>query len=316
MSLQKLNRLEPALKDYLWGGTLLKEHYSKSTDLSIVAESWELSTHPDGISRINGESLLEYVQKHPEVLGTSCHTEDIPLLIKFIDARQKLSIQVHPDDEYARRVEHDNGKTEMWYLIDATPDAYLYLGVNRVLSKEEFRRHIEDNTILEVLNKVPVRKGECYLVRAGTIHAIGEGCLIMEIQERSNVTYRVYDYARRGKDGQLRPLHIEKSIEVANLNPVTITSAADQLLQDNDAARVELLKKTEYFHVYDYQVHQEAQADVDGESFWAFMNVQGTAEISCGDEHAELKQGESLFVPAGAGKVAIRGACEVIGARL
>ena len=107
MTLQKLNRLEPALKDYLWGGTLLKEHYSKSTDLSIVAESWELSTHPDGISRINGESLLEYVQKHPEVLGTSCHTEDIPLLIKFIDARQKLSIQVHPDDEYARRVEHD-----------------------------------------------------------------------------------------------------------------------------------------------------------------------------------------------------------------
>jgi len=316
MELAKLNRLTPAFKDYLWGGTLLKEQYHKESSLGIVAESWELSTHPDGISLIDGGSLLDYVRSHPEVLGTACHTEDIPILIKFIDARQKLSIQVHPEDAYARRVEHDNGKTEMWYLIDAAPGAYLYLGVNKAMSKEEFRRHIDDNTILDVLNRIPVKKGDCYLVRAGTIHAIGEGCLIMEIQERSNVTYRVYDFARRDKNGNLRPLHIDKSVEVANLNPVHLSGRPEQVISDTPDAKTELLRETEYFHVYSWKVKTEAQMDVNDESFWALMNVAGTAEIACGSEKMTLRQGDSIFVPAGAGTVTISGECQVIGARL
>ncbi|NCB33712.1 MAG: mannose-6-phosphate isomerase [Erysipelotrichia bacterium] len=315
--LKKLNRIEPAYKDYLWGGKQLEKYYNKTdSGLDIIAESWELSTHPDGQSRIENENLLEYVKKHPEVLGTACAISDIPILIKYIDARQDLSIQVHPDDEYARRVEHDNGKTEMWYIIDAAPEACLYLGVNQKMSKEEFRKHIEDNTVCEVLNKVHVKAGECYLIRSGTIHAIAAGCMIIEIQERSNVTYRVYDFDRRDKNGSLRPLHIDKALEVANLEPVSIDSKADKLLHEDSSYKEELLKKTEYFEVHDFKVKNTAGFNVDSHSFCTAMLIRGNAVISCDSESLQLKQGESVFIPAGSGAVTVKGVCELITAEL
>ncbi len=315
--LKNLNRLEPAYKDYLWGGNQLAKHYSKTdSGLDIIAESWELSTHPDGQSRIEHENLFEYVRKHPEVLGTACGIDDIPILIKYIDAKQDLSIQVHPGDEYARRVEHDNGKTEMWYIIDATPEACLYLGVNQKMTKEEFRKHIEDNTVCDTLNKVHVKAGECYLIRSGTIHAIASGCLIIEIQERSNVTYRVYDFDRRDKNGNTRPLHIEKALEVANLDPVVIDSKPDQLIHEDSSYKEELLKKTEYFEVHDFNVKNSAGFEVDAHSFCTAMLVRGSGVIKCDSESLQLKQGESVFIPAESGTVTIQGACELITATL
>ena len=211
-------KLLPAYKDYLWGGHRLVDEYNKEYDGDILAETWELSCHPDGPSRIAngryaGKTLEEYIEAEGKgVLGTHCRRfRDFPILIKFIDAKQDLSVQVHPDNRYALKNEGQYGKTEMWYVVDAGEDATLYYGFKEEISKEEFAERIENDTVLDVLNKVPVQKGDVLFIESGTIHAIGADILIAEIQQNSNVTYRVYDYGRVGKDGKKRDLHIEKA---------------------------------------------------------------------------------------------------------
>ncbi len=210
-------KLEPAFKEYIWGGDKLIRDYHKQYDGKTLAESWELSCHMDGSSRIaegpfQGKTLQEYIEwEGKRILGSHCAAFDnFPVLIKFIDAREDLSIQVHPSDEYALNEEGQYGKTEMLYVVDCAQDAYLYYGFSREISREELRQRIQDGTILEVLNKVSVQKGDVFFIEAGTIHAIGKGIVIAEIQQNSNVTYRVYDYGRTGPDGKQRDLHIEK----------------------------------------------------------------------------------------------------------
>lgn len=191
-----------------------------------MAESWELSTHKDGESVIRdgeymGMSLSSFVAQDKEnILGKNASKfEFFPILIKFIDALDSLSIQVHPSDEYALTNEKEYGKTEMWYILDCEEDAFLYYGFNREITKEEFRKRLNDNTILDVLNKVYVKKGDVFFINAGTVHAIGKGIMICEIQQNSNTTYRVYDYNRKDKFGNLRDLHIDKAIDVSYLSP-------------------------------------------------------------------------------------------------
>ena len=204
-----LLKLKPSFKDYLWGGHRLVDDYQKEYDGAILAESWELSCHPDGPSYIvNGEhagkTLREFIETEgKEVLGTNCERfEDFPILAKFIDARDSLSIQVHPDDAYALKYEGQYGKTEMWYVMDCEPGAYLYYGFNREVSAEEFAERIEKETLEEVLYKVEVHKGDVLFIEARTLHAICKGILIAEIQQNSNLTYRIYDYGRVGADGK------------------------------------------------------------------------------------------------------------------
>ena len=194
-------KLLPAGKDYLWGGTRLIKEYNKNFNLDKLAETWELSCHPDGLCTIAegefaGRTLSEYLDiVGKKVLGTKCeHMEQFPLLIKFIDAKNDLSIQVHPSDEYALTHEGQYGKTEMWYIMDCQPGAFIYYGFKEAISNEEFAERIQNKTLLEVLNKVEVKKGDVFFIEPGTIHAIGSGNLIAEIQQNSNVTYRVYDY--------------------------------------------------------------------------------------------------------------------------
>ena len=208
-------RLTPAFKDYIWGGTRLRDEYGKKCDYDKVAESWELSCHKDGASVVadgedKGFTLAEYIDKHGKaVLGTDCEKfENFPILIKLIDAKDNLSVQVHPDNEYALRVEGEYGKTEMWYIVDCDEGATLLYGFKHEISKEEFAERIADNTLLEVTNAVPVKKGDVFFIQAGTLHAIGKGILIAEIQQNSNTTYRIYDYGRVGKDGKPRELHL------------------------------------------------------------------------------------------------------------
>ena len=310
--MKKLNRLTAAYKDNLWGGTRLKQRYHKDTDMEILAESWELSSHPDGQSLVEGVPLYEAVTKEPEVLGTKCPVKDIPLLIKFIDAKQDLSIQVHPDDEYARRVEGDNGKTEMWYILEADPGAHIFLGTNKFMTREEFMAHIDDHTIMNDLNLVPVKRGDIFLVRSGTLHAIGGGCLLIEIQERSNVTYRVYDYDRRDKNGNTRELHVEKALEVTNLEPYEYKTREEAILSDNRDGAVELLRETEYFHTYSYLVRHQLSFEADVTSFVSLTMTEGEGVVEAGNEMEILKQGDSLFIPAGSGTVMIRGNCEAV----
>jgi mannose-6-phosphate isomerase class I len=204
-------KLKPACKDYIWGGHRLVDEYNVSYDGEVCAEAWELSCHPDGPSVImNGEyeglTLQEYIDQNGwEVLGSHCRRfRDFPILTKFIDARDNLSIQVHPGNGFALQNEGQYGKTEMWYVLDAEPGAFLYYGFRQEVSREELARRIQENTLLEVLNAVPVQKGDALFIESGTLHAIGKGILIAEIQQNSNVTYRVYDYGRVGKDGRSR----------------------------------------------------------------------------------------------------------------
>ena len=216
--------LKPAGKDYLWGGNRLQTEFNKELPLEPLAETWECSTHPAGPSIIasgiyEGMSLTQLLAEHPEFLGTHPGAEgELPILIKFIDAKKDLSVQVHPTDEYAR--EHENGqlgKTEMWYVMDAAPDAHLIYGFYHDIEKPQLKESLENGTVEKYLQKIKIQKDDVFLIEAGTVHAIGAGALIAEIQENSNLTYRLYDYNRLDKNGKRRELHIKKALEVANL---------------------------------------------------------------------------------------------------
>ena len=250
-----------------------------------MAESWELSTHPDGISGINDESFIHFIKENPQVLGTKCKEKDSPLLIKYIDAKKELSIQVHPNDAYVRINEHDNGKTELWYIVEAESNAYIYLELKQKLTKEEFRKAISENIITEYMNKLSVKKGDVFLVEPGTLHSIGEGCLIAEIQEKSNVTYRVYDFNRKNQNGNLRTLHIDKALEVTNLK------------QSNHDGLSDKNKET---------------ININEESFKVIMLTTGNVVVSTGQETVFLEQGESIFLSAGNYEVSVTGTCEFL----
>ena len=308
----KLEKLTPAFKDYLWGGTKLREVYGKPCDFDKVAESWELSTHPAGESRVdggeyNGLTLSQYFQQIPQALGKNAAAfESFPVLIKLIDAKDPLSIQVHPSDEYALRVEGEYGKTEMWVIVDCEPGAFLYFGVNRPVSKEEFRRRIEDNTVLEVLNKVEVHPGDVFFIQAGTIHAIGAGILICEIQQNSNCTYRVYDYDRRGADGRPRELHIEKALDVCRLEPSDTASRLGEV-KALAGGTVQQLGACKYFSTEKLIVEEALTLEVGEDSFVSLLATDGSGWVEGPENKLAFRAGDSLLVPAGTGRVRVTG---------
>ena len=221
--------LKPAAKDYLWGGNRLNDDFSKGIDMHPLAETWECSTHPDGPSIVasgehKGKSLIDVLKEHPEYLGTHPRTKDeMPILVKLIDAKQDLSVQVHPSDEYAQKYEHGQlGKTEMWYVLDATKGSQLVYGFKMNQDKDVVKKAIQNGTVEKYLQKVPVKKNDLFYIKAGTVHAIGAGALIAEIQESSNLTYRLYDYNRIDKSGNKRELHIDKGLAVGSRGASTL----------------------------------------------------------------------------------------------
>ncbi len=306
----RIIKLRPSYKDYLWGGDRLKKEYNKSFKGDVLAETWELSCHKDGHSYLYGtnKSLQEYINENKGILGTNCQKfENFPVLIKLIDAKDNLSIQVHPNDDYALKNENQYGKTEMWYVTDCKEGAYIYYGFKNSISADEFESRIKDNTLLDVLNKVNVKKGDVFFINAGTIHAIGKGITIAEVQQNSNLTYRVYDYGRVDKDGNTRELHISKAIEVTNLNPV------NENLNPKDH-----LGQCEYFTVDKVKVdstHEEVGIS-DETSFTHFLITDGFGEICTNDFCMKFKKGDSLFLPAGSGVYRIMGECEALKTRV
>lgn len=302
-------KLKSACKDYIWGGTRLKEEFGKGCELEKVAESWELSAHKDGESVILGGefdslTLTEYIEKNGrECIGKNAMTfRFFPILIKLIDAADNLSVQVHPSDDYALKYEGEYGKTEMWYVADARDGAFLYYGFNREISREEFAERIKNNTLLEVLNKVEIKKGDVFFIESGTIHAIGKGAFICEIQQNSNKTYRVYDYDRRDKNGNPRELHIEKALEVTTLKP----PKKDENREGN------ILAKCKYFITEKADVNGEYSFDMDENSFKSVIVLSGNAILQIGDTKMDISKGDSIFVPAQNAKVKITGNCEAI----
>lgn len=304
-------KLTPAFKDYIWGGDRLRTIYGKKTCLSPVAESWELSCHKDGPSVIcggehDGKSLDDYIKENPGILGTSVMGSELPILIKFIDAKESLSVQVHPDDEYAMKREGQNGKTEMWYVADADPGAYIVFGLNDDITKNELALAIKGQRLESLLNLVPSAKGEVFFVEAGTIHAIGKGNLIVEIQQNSNVTYRLYDYGRVGKDGKMRELHVEKGIEVSNCKKMP------PRCRSNFSGDMRQLAQCKYFVVNEIKLNGTKNMNSSSESYHALVTVDGNFEISGADYVLTVNAGETVFVPAGIGAYSIIGDATVL----
>jgi mannose-6-phosphate isomerase len=308
-------KLTAPCKDYIWGGTRLRDEYGKISDADKVAESWELSCHKDGKSVIAnggyaGRTLEEYIEKEGKgVLGTNCgRFEYFPILIKLIDAKDNLSVQVHPDNEYALRVEGEYGKTEMWYIVDAEPGAELLYGFKHGITREEFAERIRNNTLLEVTNNVPVHKGDVFFIESGTLHAIGKGILIAEIQQNSNTTYRIYDYGRVGKDGKPRDLHIDKACEVTKLIPPTRPTKPQGEKISKDGYSETLLASCEYFNVNKLDITEKAELEATDASFASVLVLSGSFTV--GD--VELNKGDSAFIPAGYGRFTLKGSGEVI----
>ena len=309
-------KLDPAFKDNLWGGTKIRDVFGKKCDYDVIGESWELSAHPDGQSRIadgyyKGMLFNDYLTIiGKEALGWKCQAQDrFPVLIKFIDAKQALSIQIHPDDEYALENENEYGKNEMWYVLDAEPGAYLYCGLSRDSSREEIEERIKNNTITEILNRIDVKKGDVVMVKAGTIHAIGAGIFICEIQQNSNCTYRMYDYDRRDKFGNPRELHVAKSLDVVNPVKYVRDNKCNVMLTHNEHYMAKRLVQCKYFEVIKYEVEDEAKIPVDEASFVSVIVVEGEGTIMTDDYDKEMKfkAGESFFISAGKRNIIVNG---------
>ena len=309
--------LKAPIKDYIWGGTKLRTLFGKDSELERLAESWELSCHPDGECTISGGDfdgmkLSDFVNQHPEAVGSSFKSGDsFPVLVKLIDAENDLSVQVHPDNDYARKHENDSGKTEMWYVISADIGSELIYGFKEELTKEEFRKAVEDNTLMDKVNRVPVRQGDVFFIKPGTLHAIGKGILIAEIQQSSNVTYRVYDYGRLGADGKPRELHIEKALDVTNTTPSEAKCPVYGM--ELDGVVTQLLADCEYFNVNRHRIIKELELYADRNSFAHVLVIGGSGgELTADNYTLPLTMGSSVFVPAGTGAFAIKGNCDII----
>lgn len=296
----RIYRLTPALKDNIWGGNKLRE-YGKSSDKDRIAESWELSFTTGGEARISdGREMSEVFAK--ESWGSACEKfHAFPVLTKFIDAKDKLSVQVHPSDEYALANEGQFGKTEMWYVVDAEEGSGLYMGLERKCDKDEFARAVADGTVEELLSFKTVKPGDVYFIPSGTIHAIGAGVVIFEIQQNSTLTYRLYDYMRRDKDGNLRELHVDKAMKVSLLEPYSESKF------DTDDESV--IGKCEYFETRKYTLNFTKQSfNVENDSYLSITCVSGEGTI----EGEKISRGDTFFIPAGEGTVTVEGNLEII----
>lgn len=326
MQVNKPFLLRPSGKDYLWGGSRLNDEFEKGIKLSPLAETWECSTHPDGPSFVaggvwDGEKLSDVIKKRPDYLGSRHEgLTELPILIKFIDAKENLSVQVHPTDEYAQENENgQKGKTELWYVLDAARNAKLTYGLRQDISREEMRRAAADGTVMKYLQQIPVKKDDLFFIEAGMIHAIGAGVLIAEIQENSNLTYRLYDYDRVGKDGKKRELHVEKALQVANLKSSTEPKQPLRVLKYRQGVASELLCRCKYFEVYRMIVNTERRQEVhyqaDEVSFRVLLCVNGCGILCFDEEELLFYKGDCIFVPADSVRIRIHGQAQFLDIR-
>ena len=318
--------LRPTGKDYLWGGSRINDEFGKGIALEPLAETWECSTHPDGPSfavggEFDGQSLAEILKAHPDYLGTHPERgEGLPILIKFIDAKRDLSVQVHPTDEFAAAHENgQRGKTEMWYVLDAAKDAKLVYGLRHDTDAEALRESIENGTVEKHLQTVPIAKNDVFFIEAGTIHAIGAGALIAEIQQSSNLTYRLYDYDRVDKNGHKRPLHVQKALAAANLRSSTAPRQPMRVLHYRPGCASELLCRCRYFEVYRMLVNTERRQKVayraDAMSFRVLLCVDGCGTVSFCNSASNIYKGDCLFLPADSVELSLHGQLQLLDIR-
>ena len=319
--------LKPAFKNYLWGGSRLNDDFAKEIDCSPLAETWECSTHPDGQSIVasgadEGKTLGELLQVHPEYLGThSLQTTggkaELPILIKLIDAKQDLSVQVHPDDDYASKFENSLGKTEMWYVLDAKKGAKLTYGFNQDVDKDCIKQALAEGTIEKYLNHVPVFKNDLFLVEAGTVHALGKGVIVAEIQENSNLTYRLYDYERIDKNGKCRELHVDKALDVIHMRSSSVPRQPMRVLRYRKGCASELLMRCKYFQVERLLLNTEVYRGLtafrtEGNSFHALLCTDGCGVLFGESFMLIFFKGDCIFVPANSISLKLHGKAQLL----
>ncbi len=305
-------KFKPILKERLWGGTKLKEVFGKPIESDITGESWELSTVPGDISvvangSLEGKSLQELIDSNAEeLLGKSVverFGKEFPILIKFIDAKQDLSIQLHPNDALAKERHNSFGKTEMWYIMDADPKAELIVGFNKDVTKEEYAESVANDTLLDLLNYEQVKEGDTFFINTGKIHAIGAGVMLAEIQQTSDVTYRVFDFNRKDKEGNLRELHTDMALDAVDYEK------KDDFIVSYDKTKNEVNTmvdcpyfKTNYIELTENLDLDTAQRD----SFTIYMCVGGEAKISTAEGEVSIKSGETALLPASTQKISLQ----------
>lgn len=317
--------LKPAVKNYLWGGRRLKDEFLKETEIFPLAETWECSAHSNGSSivasgRFAGMTLAKVLQKHPNLLGIHARTtEELPILLKLIDAKQDLSIQVHPDDTYAATYEDGQlGKSEMWYILDAEPGAELIYGLRHNMDKHSLHQSIIKGTIEKYVQKIPVQKDDVFYVKAGIIHAIGAGVLLAEIQENSDLTYRLYDYGRVGQDGKARELHVKKALDVADLHRQEAPTQSLRVLRYRQGYASELLCRCKYFEVHRLLMNTErchalVRYQTDKLSFRVLLCIQGCGTLMT-ENGSDLLffKGDCIFFPADSAEARLHGKAQFL----
>lgn len=306
--------MQPCCKEYLWGGTRLKTQYGKETELETVAETWELSCHPDGYSRIAngplaGKSLHEVLRDNPQWVGQRFCGQEFPLIVKLIDSRQWLSLQVHPNRELGLALDGQRGKNECWFVLQADPGAQIMLGFQHPMTQPELRQAIADNTILEHVNRIPAAAGDFFYIPAGLIHAIGEGLVILEVQESSTLTYRVYDYDRRDKAGNPRELHVEKALQALDTSITSDALATTHIL----SACHEALIENNLFVIHYYRSNGKRDFVSDSNCFQCLYIMSGTLELAWDHQSwGQYHRGSSLFLPAQQGTFSLQGEGEFL----
>jgi len=315
-------KFEPVYKDYIWGGRNL-EKFGKILPEGKTAEAWEVSCHPDGISILangifKGLSLVEFLRMMgKDAIGTDIYDSKniyFPLLLKLIDASDKLSVQIHPDDNYASINENGElGKHEAWYIIDAKPDAKIIYNVIAGTDKESFIKAMNKNEIDNCLNYINVFPGDVIDIHPGIIHSIGAGIVLAEIQQSSNLTYRLYDYDRRDEKGNKRPLNIKKALEVMDFIPNNRKEKALGIdLQINPSSYKSFKLANKYFCLEIYCVNGEIEETTNGSKFYIYLFIEGEAFVDSSNGVISVKAGESIFIPASMGTFIIRGSFKAL----
>ena len=293
---------KPVYKDYLWGGSRIPETFNRKVPEGIYAESWEISDHDDGMSvvsngELEGKSIREILEENPQgIMGTAVKGTQFPLLIKLIDAKQKLSVQVHPNDQTAATFGGE-AKTEMWYMLGDNP-TQVYCGLNDGVTKESFQQAVANGTSGDTMRPVPVVKESAVFVRGGRVHAIDEGCLILEIQQNSNTTYRLYDWGRVGADGQPRELHIDQAIDVINFDDNENPIVEPKVLVDTENFQCLDVLKCEYFQLEKLTFTASVEVPMSGKTFHALFVSEGEAVIEWDGGKITAPAGTSVLVPA------------------
>lgn len=309
-------QFDPILKERIWGGEKLKTELNKPITSKITGESWEISTVKGDVSVIangalKGKSLMDVINDNPdEILGTEVYArfgKEFPLLFKYLDAREDLSIQVHPNDALAKELHDSFGKTEMWYIMQADDDARIIVGFKENSNAAEYLEYLENKTLLSILDDVKVKSGDVFFLETGTVHAIGAGLVVAEIQQTSDITYRLYDFDRVDANGATRELHVDLALDAINYN---VTETKKEYSKDINKSNV--VVDCPYFTTNYIPLDGTITVKKDGKSFTVYMCIEGQFEIDYNDTVYKYKKGDTVLIPAGISELIISGKASIL----